>query len=452
VALANFLVEDKMVLLQDTSGIAQGIQTAGTALAKGIEQRIAKMKEEEQRQGLIEEFGKDTVLGKVLSQPGGSKLAQGLAPLLGPMVKQESYAQASKNITDKYTPIGAREPVPPVYPQEGVDPSQQQQQQQPGVEQPLVSEPPIQTIKANASKPPIKATEGDLVLTKDGSILKKSDYVDTPMGSYHPNQILDMAASPNPADQKQAELINKYLVDQEKLKGKESSEIRKEWRGEIKEYAKPYMDMEKLKMDVHQIKAAKRLIESSKNLSLDDNWVRSIFNAIASDKGWNDVSQLAITNDQRKLAGYMYDFLRTKELGGSNPSTKEVQMSLNAKPSRYLGKDANTNLINLMLDKAELQVEKSKIIDKTRATGESISPSRFKMKVSEELQPFMKKIEERAIGEDQLISARRAMTGKTPDKDKVFMMLPNSDKVTQVEKKNIKRAQNSGGRLLHGLK
>jgi len=64
----------------------------------------------------------------------------------------------------------------------------------------------------------------------------------------------------------------------------------------------------------------------------------------------------------------------------------------------------------------------------------------------------MEKIEERAIGEDQLISARRTMTGKTPDKDKVFMILPNSDKVTQVEKKNIKRAQNSGGRLLNGLK
>jgi len=443
-----------VIHLKYGSGLGKGISSFGESIGKGLEQRRAKMKEEEQRQGLVEEFGQDTVLGKVLSQPGGLKLAQGLAPLLGPMVKQESYAQASKNITDKYTPIGAREPVPPVDPQEGVDPSQQQQQQQqqPGVEQPLVSEPPIQTIKANASKPPIKATEGDLVLTKDGSILKKSDYVDTPMGSYHPNQILDMAASPNPADQKQAQVLNKFLVDQEKLKGKESSEIRKEWRGEIKEYAKPYMDMEKLKMDVHQIKASKRLIESSKNLSLDDNWVRSIFNAVAADKGWNDVSQLAITNDQRKLAGYMYDFLRTKELGGSNPSTKEVQMSMNAKPSRYLGKDANKNLINLMLDKAELQVEKSKIIDKTRATGESISPSRFKMKVSEELQPFMEKIEERAIGEDQLISARRTMTGKTPDKDKVFMILPNSDKVTQVEKKNIKRAQNSGGRLLNGLK
>jgi hypothetical protein len=38
VALANFLVEDKMVLLQDTSGIAQGIQTAGTALAKALQE------------------------------------------------------------------------------------------------------------------------------------------------------------------------------------------------------------------------------------------------------------------------------------------------------------------------------------------------------------------------------------------------------------------------------
>jgi len=261
-----------------------------------------------------------------------------------------------------------------------------------------------------------------------------------------------MNASPNSADQREAQMINQYLVDQEKVAGKEGAEERKEWRNEIREYAKPYSDIEKLQSDLKQLNLAKNLINSSKNLNLDDNWVRSSMAAILEDKGWNQVKNLVRTNDQRQLYGYMYDFLKAKELGGANPSTKEVQLSMQAKPSEFLGKDANQKLINLMVDKAEIQLAKANAIDKVRTKAGVISPSRFKMEVNNEMQPILKKQEEKALGEDRLISARRSMEGKTPAPGNVFMILPNSDSVAQIPKKDIKRAQNSGGRLLYDIR
>lgn len=451
------------ILLPDTSGIAQGISSAGGALGEVLQKVADYRTQEKQRQSLANMFGSDTTLGKVLSTPGGMQIAQNLAPILGPLMKSEANLQYSQNVKDRYTPIKAG--ATNNQPQQDQMMPQQQEDQQAGL-MPQQNEPqgngqqanepqktPIQQIQQYAKQGATNALENqDAVIQTPAGIFRKEDFISTPFGIFHPKQIQEMNASPNSADQREAQMINQYLVDQEKVAGKEGAEERKEWRNEIREYAKPYSDIEKLQSDLKQLNLAKNLINSSKNLNLDDNWVRSSMTAILEDKGWNQVKNLVRTNDQRQLYGYMYDFLKSKELGGANPSTKEVLLSMQAKPSEFLGKAANQKLINLMVDKAEIQLAKANAINKVRTKAGVISPSRFKMEVNNEMQPILKKQEEKALGEDRLISARRSMEGKTPAPGNVFMILPNSDSVAQIPKKDIKRAQNSGGRLLYDIR
>jgi len=223
----------------------------------------------------------------------------------------------------------------------------------------------------------------------------------------------------------------------------------KEWRDEIKQNAEPYSNLEKLQTDVRQLELAKDVIMNSKeDLSWDDNWARSAFSSILGDKQQEEKKNFIKTDAQRKLYSYIYDFLRTKELGGSNPSTREVQMALQAKPSQYMGKEGNLAVINLMLEKAKRDLQKGKLISKKRAKAGPISPGRFNTEINEEIQPFLKDIQKQHESEGMKLRKQNEFKGLKPKKGYVRMY--KDGEVRQILKKDIRRVQDTGGELLYG--
>lgn len=247
----------------------------------------------------------------------------------------------------------------------------------------------------------------------------------------------------------QQKITERRNLVQEEREYKANDQVQKEWRDEIKKNVEPFSDTDKLQTNVKQMESAKKLIKDSKKLNLDDNWMRSATQAVLEDKGLNAVGNLAKTDDQRKLYSLMYDFIRSKELGGANPSTKEVMLSLQAKPSQYSGKRGNLAMINMMLQKAERDLQKSKIINKQREKSGPIHPNRFNSNVSEELQPFMNNLEKKYGKEEKILDAQIALKGMQPPKGYKFMVDPDVN-VKNIPIKDIKRLQDAGGELLYG--
>jgi len=289
------------MLIPDQSGLAQGITQGSSALADALQKGFAYKIQEAQRKNLANQFGPDTVMGKILGQPGGMAIAKDLGTFLAPAIKMDEAQRYSQGIDDQFTPTKQTQDKPVTtqeQPQgvlEGVVGTQQQPQTQgmsQGQGQPQQApKSAIEEVKAAVVKDgnleEATIEDSEYVTTKSGNILKKSDFIKTPLGTYHPSHINALSRSPNRGDQERAKMINDHFVKQEELTGKEGIQIRKEWRNKIDKISEPYQAIDKLQTNVNQLKAAKKLIQTSKDLNLDDNWIRSAAQAVLEDKNVN---------------------------------------------------------------------------------------------------------------------------------------------------------------------
>ena len=460
------------MLIPDQSGVAQGINQGSSALASALQQAMAYRIQESQRKNLASQFGPDTVMGKILRQQGGYTAAKDLGAFLAPAIKMDEANRYSQNIDDQYTPVkstqgqqvatqGQEQPQGVL---EGVVGTQQQPQiqgmiqgqGQPQIGQAQPQEPqktPIQAVKAAEaqSKQLDDATieDSDYVTTKSGDILKKSDFIQTPIGPIHPEHLNKLANSPIQSDRDKAKIYNDHIVKQESTKLKEGAQVRQEWRKEIESEHKDVRNIDKSYSDIKRLESVKNMVKNSKNVNLDDNWVKNIFVAIASDSSKDNIANLFRTDEEKIMSGIIYDFLRPKELGGSNPSTKEVLLSKAAKASSLSGKKANISLLNDMLMQAHSNYEKGKIIaNKTNNLGIT-SPGKFRLEVHEKLTPIMEKIRNEFKFEENIEVAKQAVKGRNPGMGKKFMV-DKKGNTYKVPERDIKKRQAEKWVLLNG--
>lgn len=252
-------------------------------------------------------------------------------------------------------------------------------------------------------------------------------------------QLRGLTGNPYFGDAAKEELAD--IRAEQKLIGQESRDIGKESREEIRKFAEPYADMSRLKTNVNKLKEAKKLIESGK-VSFDDNKFRNAFVAQLEGND-NPMAELFKTDEQQKLWSLMRDSLNPKEIGGSNPSTKEVLIAMASLPNPYKGQQANEYIIESMINQAETAVKKAEKIGDLRIKNPKLSAADFKGMVDEDVAKFAEENEKNMLERISKREASSKVVGKSPPPGTVWMVSPDGN-VGSVPKDRIEEAKANG--------
>lgn len=272
--------------------------------------------------------------------------------------------------------------------------------------------------------------------------------IDSPgLGPVNRAQIDALLISPYDNIRKLGESLDRRWTEQYKMTGKENADIRKEYRQQINEYSKPYEDLVKIHSNVNKLKEAEKIIDTGK-VSLDDNWTRNAIAAILEGQE-NPLAEFVKTPEQQKLWYLLRDALKPKEIGGSNPSTREVLIAMSSQPSPYKGQAANKYIIRNMLNLAESELHKGQEISKLRQQAGPVSFAKFQSQVEGSVEKFMEGKQKELEKMGQIDAARQEVKGKAPAYGHVWMADPEGVP-RQVPVKDIKRAEEKGGTLLNG--
>lgn len=453
------------MVYQGDQGLVQGLQTGLQGVLQGLDQRGRNKSRSETLKNISNEIQKGEFdLNKVLKLitiPGAENILPALSPFITPQLKAQAGVAAGKQIDEDYAPISKgtlsstldSSNVPGPSDSNGLGPLEQTLYQQGGQQStsldPAMESPiPRSPIEISKFKTETEIGDGEEVIETKSGTYPASDYIDTPYGKFHPRQISRYLNSGNPGLVEQGKLIDKYIQDKEKLEGKEGIEKRKEWRQEISKFAEPYKDLTKLKSSVKKLEKAKELILSGKT-SRDGNWIRRATQAILEDANAPTKAELLKTPEDQILYSLLYDTLRTKDLGGSNPSTREVLLSLAAKPSPYKGEKANVAVVNDLLRAAIENEAKGQAITEIRDRSGPISFPRFQRELQDRVMPELERYDKQMGKESLIEDAKLAVRNKTLPKGVVWMMAPTG-KPIKVPHSQIIDVQSKGGILLNG--
>jgi hypothetical protein len=148
----------------------------------------------------------------------------------------------------------------------------------------------------------------------------------------------------------------------------------KENRKEIAQYAEKAGDVADLQSIQRDLTEAKNLID---NGALDVSFVRKLATAVLEGKE-SSLAELIKTPDQQKLFTLFRRSLKPKDIGGSNPSTREVLIAMQAIPTYLTKPEAAKYMADRMLRIANQDLDKSRLIQNLRKINPGADPSAFK--------------------------------------------------------------------------
>ncbi len=236
--------------------------------------------------------------------------------------------------------------------------------------------------------------------------------------------------------------ISQSLQNQQKAQEKQATEISKENRAEIKKFAEPYSDIGKLKTNTNKLEEAKKMIQSGK-VSFDENMLRGALTGIAEGRD-SPLQDVFKTPEQQKLWYLLRDALKPKEIGGSNPSTREVLIAMSALPSQYKGRAANEYIIQSMINESLKNEKTSEVINDIRKTNPSISFPEFSEEISKRVTPYYSDLSDKLEQRSSYLSQTH---GKKLAKDSVWVVSPDGV-VGSIPKSKIREAKENNYEVL----
>lgn len=412
------------IVIQEDLGLIEGINQAGESFSQALNFRNQKNKKKQE--GLILE----QVLQQAMIDPNTGQSRQ-----LNAQDYMGILAQASKAGIDP----AALKPYSTVL--SGVLKEQARTQ---GVGDFFKQwQPEQQTPYLGNSIPSMEESEKNT--TQDP--LKASDMVEVPgFGRIHPDMISAALKNPREEIRRWGEGAQRALLDQNKSTQKENQEIRKEWRQDIRKYSEPYQDTVKLQSNLSKLKEAQRLIETGK-VSLNENWFRNAISAILEDKD-SSVSDLIKTKETQQLWYLLRDSLKPKEIGGSNPSTKEVMLAKSSLPGPNKGQAANEYMIQIMVDDAEANLYRAKMILSAEKKAGPISSDDFKKEIEEATSLFLEEKQQDSRNKFKQREAEELVKTRIPRNGCKWVMDPQGIP-REVPISQLKRALQNGGKLLN---
>lgn len=222
----------------------------------------------------------------------------------------------------------------------------------------------------------------------------------------------------------------------ESEQGRERAQTSKENRQEIREYAKNYEDITSLENNVYKLNEAEKLIHSRK-VSLDDNWIRNAATAILEGHESN-LADFIKTDEQQQLFYLLREALAPKEIGGSNPSTREVLIAMQSIPSMYKGQKANEYIIDRMKDIANINLKKARLVEEAKHKGFK-NPAEFKSYVENGTKKYADAIRQKKGKE--LVGERKARPG--------FVWISDPNGIPrEIPENQMEAAEAAGGKRL----
>jgi hypothetical protein len=128
-------------------------------------------------------------------------------------------------------------------------------------------------------------------------------------------------------------------------------------RDENIKYLKDYSDISKLRDAVKSMKEAKRLIETE---NVDPGKFIQAIQAIAEEKHPN-LKSIFSTSGQAKLSSLLTNAIQSKNIGGSNPSTREVLLAMERLPSGLNTKETNLYIADRLIENTERNLAKAEL-------------------------------------------------------------------------------------------
>ncbi len=221
----------------------------------------------------------------------------------------------------------------------------------------------------------------------------------------------------------------------------EQQEIRKEHRGRISKHADPFTDMIKLRKNVDRLNEVERIVKTEK-ASYDQSTWRTVASALLDDANHPYVADLIKTEPQKKLFALLRPFFGTKEIGGSNPSTREVLITLSTLPSATKKKVTNEYITKLLKNEAETMLEQGKVINEIQDEDQTFSE--YQQRLEERIAPFQAKKQEELVRLSEVQAAKAITKYKKPKRNYTFVLSPTGD-VKEIKNENLSRAIKAGG-------
>lgn len=171
----------------------------------------------------------------------------------------------------------------------------------------------------------------------------------------------------------------------------------REYRKENNEYAKPYQNLTELKENVHFAKEAKELIDKG---NVNPGFMRSAALVLSEGKLGHVVGEklkkLATTADEQKLQALIMRFARPKDIGGSNPSTREVLLALERYPDILNSPAANKFLIDEMVRHADVDLKKGQLVAGLKKWDPHMEPGVFQDLVNSKIEEYSQSLPQQA--------------------------------------------------------
>jgi hypothetical protein len=438
------------IVIRDLSGLGKGISTAGDALASAL--KVKTERELSEKRGtilgdILSRMGDDPTVG-TLSQAMGEAQSKGIStdeitktftPFI-PIVKEKEKRAGSQSYLDNILypngkpgnaasltvgskPLEAKEDVikETVEETDSIDAVSA-----PSLEEEVPREPGMNPVK------PTPLFEDETGKQKSIKVIEGTDV--------NEDQINQMIASPHENHRRLGEALQKKALAEDKMEYKEKAEIRKEHRARIRKFSEPYDDIGKLQSNVNRLNQVTDLIEND-SASFDDSFWRTTASALLEDRGDITVAELFKTPAQQKMYSLLRPFFGSKELGGSNPSTREVLLSLSTLPSNLKGKDANLYIARMLKDEAKVALETGKEVNKLNE--KSMPWSEFQSKLQNKVSPLREENAQELLMMNKMQMAKEFIKYKKPKKGHTFMMSPSGD-VKEVANEDVNRALKSG--------
>lgn len=330
-----------MTILQDPNNIwgaaiANIGNTLGEALETGLLERGRRQKKQKatgivnealqtlQKEGFTEQNILNTlnqITSANIPKEIASPLMEVISPYLKEFAKQNAYMAFDENRKGRIFGDQQEEEGSP-------SPMEQLKNQQ--------NRPPgdTPTTPQKESTEPSEVTESTFE-----EIIEKPTFEGEPISE---DIIRSYERSPYQRDQETAQSLRSDLREYNKLKGKYKLETQKENRAAVREYSKPYYDITKLKEVTRKMDRLWDLV-NNKQIGRTKN-LGTFLNALIEGRDNEAFKTIFKTPQEQELGHLLRDLYNTKDIGGSNPSTREVLITLATLPDRFKTPEANAKI------------------------------------------------------------------------------------------------------------